>query len=83
LSHVQPGSGASPASYQWVHGALSMAVEQLPCEADHSSPSSAEVKNVWNYNSTSHASSLHGPFLGKGTGLLSVFILTDLQGLIQ
>jgi len=46
LSHVQPGSGAHPASYQWVHGALSMAVEQLACEADHSSPSSAKVKNV-------------------------------------
>jgi hypothetical protein len=29
---------------QWVPGALSLGVKQLGCEADHSPPSSAEVK---------------------------------------
>jgi hypothetical protein len=32
-------------SVQWVPGALSLGVKQLGREADHSSPSSAEVKN--------------------------------------
>jgi hypothetical protein len=37
--HVQNGSGA-----QWVPGALSLGVERPGREADHSPPSSAEVK---------------------------------------
>jgi hypothetical protein len=36
---------------QWVPGALSLEVKQLGHEADHSSPSSAEVTNVWSYTS--------------------------------
>jgi len=31
---------------QWAPGALSLGVKQLRCRIDHSSPSSAKVKNV-------------------------------------
>jgi hypothetical protein len=37
---------------QWVPGALSLGVKRLGREADHSPPSSAEVKNAWSYTST-------------------------------
>jgi hypothetical protein len=46
--HVQTGSGAHPASYPM---ALSLAVKWPGHEADHSPPSSSEVKNVWHYTS--------------------------------
>jgi hypothetical protein len=36
---------------QWVAEALSLAVKRLGCEADHSPPSSAEVKNACSYTS--------------------------------
>jgi hypothetical protein len=41
---VQNGYGAYPASYQWVPEALSVGVKRPGREADHSPPSSAEVK---------------------------------------
>jgi hypothetical protein len=34
---------------RWVPGALSLGVKRPRCEADHSPPSSAEVKNAWSY----------------------------------
>jgi hypothetical protein len=37
---------------QWVPGALSLGVKRLGREADHSPPSSPEVKNAWSYTST-------------------------------
>jgi hypothetical protein len=37
---------------QWVPGALSLGVKLPGREADHSPPSSAEVKNAWSYTST-------------------------------
>jgi hypothetical protein len=37
---------------QWVPGTLSLGVKQPGREADHSPPSSAEVKNAWSYTST-------------------------------
>jgi hypothetical protein len=42
---VQIGSGAHPASYTKGTGALSSGIKRLGREADHSLPSSAEVKN--------------------------------------
>jgi len=36
-----------------VTGALSLWVKRTDHEADHSPPSSAEVKNAWSYTSTS------------------------------
>jgi hypothetical protein len=37
---------------QWVPGALFLGVKRPRYEADHSPPSSAEVKNAWSYTST-------------------------------
>jgi hypothetical protein len=37
---------------QWVPGALSLGVKRSGREADHSPPSSTEVKNAWSYTST-------------------------------
>jgi hypothetical protein len=42
--HVQNGSGAHPASYPMGTGAFSPGVKRPGREADHSPPSSAEVK---------------------------------------
>jgi hypothetical protein len=39
-------------STQWVPGALSPGVERPGREADHSLPTSAEVKKMWIYTST-------------------------------
>jgi hypothetical protein len=49
-SRTAPGSTQPP--IQWVPGFLSLGVKRLGREADHSPPSSAEVKNAWSYNST-------------------------------
>jgi hypothetical protein len=49
---VQNGSGAHQPPIQWVPGALSLGVKRPRREADHSPPSSAEVKNAWSYTST-------------------------------
>jgi hypothetical protein len=40
-----------------------MGIKRPGCEADHSSPSSAEVKNAWSYTSTPPVR-LHGVELG-------------------
>jgi hypothetical protein len=49
---------------QWIRGALSLEVKRPGREADHSLPSSAEVKkNAWNYTSTPPIS-LHIVVLG-------------------
>jgi tRNA U34 5-methylaminomethyl-2-thiouridine-forming methyltransferase MnmC len=47
---------------QWEPGALSLGVKRLSREADHSPPSSAEVKNVWTCISTPSIR-LHGVVL--------------------
>jgi hypothetical protein len=44
--------GPTQPSIQWVPAALSLGVKRPGREADHSPPSSAEVKNAWHYNST-------------------------------
>jgi hypothetical protein len=49
---VQNGSGDTQPPIQWVPGALSLGVKRPGREADHSPPSSAEVKNAWSYTST-------------------------------
>jgi hypothetical protein len=43
---------AHPASYTRVIGSLSLGVKRPGREANHSHPSSFEVKNVWSYTST-------------------------------
>jgi hypothetical protein len=49
---VQNGSGAHPASYPMDTGGSFPGVKRPGREADHSPPSSAEVKNEWSYTST-------------------------------
>jgi hypothetical protein len=44
--------GPTQPPIQWVSGALSLEEKWPGCEADHSPPPSAEVKNVWSYIST-------------------------------
>jgi hypothetical protein len=57
---------------QWVPGALFLAVKRPRLEADHSPPSSAEVKNAWSYTSTPPIS-LHGVVLSN-TSTYTLFI---------
>jgi hypothetical protein len=49
---VQKGSGAHQTPIQWVQRAPSLGIKRPEREADHSPPSSAEVKNAWSYTST-------------------------------
>jgi hypothetical protein len=46
--------GPTQPPFQWVPGALPLGVKGTGHEADHSSPISAEVKNVWRYTSIPH-----------------------------
>jgi hypothetical protein len=43
--------GPTQPPIQWVRGSLSLGVKRPGCEADHSPPPSAEVKNAWSYTS--------------------------------
>jgi hypothetical protein len=54
--------GPTRPPFQWLLGALSLAVRRQTCETDHTSPSSAEVKNTWNSASTPPIH-LHGVML--------------------
>jgi hypothetical protein len=51
---------------QWIPGALSLGIKRPVREADHSSPSSAEVKNAWSSTST-HLVRHHGVVLSYKT----------------
>jgi hypothetical protein len=48
----RPTLGPTQPPVQWVPGALSLGVKRPRREAEHSPPSSAEVKNAWSYTST-------------------------------
>jgi hypothetical protein len=48
----RPALGPTQPPVQWVPGALSPGVKWLGYEADHSLPSSAEVKKMWIHTST-------------------------------
>jgi hypothetical protein len=66
--HIQTGSGAHPASYPMgITGALTPGVKRPECEANHSSPSSAEVKNTWSSTATLPIR-LHCVVLGEAQG---------------
>jgi hypothetical protein len=54
--------GPTQLPIQWVPGVLCREVKRPGSEADHSSPSSAEVKNAWSYTSTPSIR-LHGVVL--------------------
>jgi hypothetical protein len=70
--------GSTQPPIQWVPGALSTGVNRPGREADHSPPTSAEVKKMWIYTSTPIR--LHGVVLNQliwGTTLpyLTVYII--------
>jgi hypothetical protein len=52
LQNVQTTCGAHLAARFMLEGSLSPAVKWRGCHADHSSASSAEVKNEWSCTST-------------------------------
>jgi hypothetical protein len=52
LHVVQAGSGAHPTSYPISTGGSFAGVKRKEREADHSPPTSAEVKKIWIYTST-------------------------------
>jgi hypothetical protein len=52
LHIVQTGSGVHPTSYKMVTGVSFPGVKRQGREADHSPPTSAEVKKKWIYTST-------------------------------
>jgi hypothetical protein len=58
----RPAVGPIQTPIQWVLGVLSLGVNWLMCEADHSPPSSANVYNAWSYTST-FPIELHGTML--------------------
>jgi hypothetical protein len=71
---VQNSSGAHTTSYPRVLGALSLGVKRPGCEADHSPPPRAEVKEyVELYLHSPNTTSLHGALL-KNTGTISPYL---------
>jgi len=62
-----PPLGPTQPPIQWVSGAISLGVKPPGSEADHSPPSSAEVKNAWSYTSTSPIR-FHGVVLSMARG---------------
>jgi hypothetical protein len=59
LRSVQTCSGANPASYTMGIGGYSLRIKRPRREADHSPPSSAEVKNAGVTSPLPHTSSRH------------------------
>jgi hypothetical protein len=52
ITSSRPALWSTQPPIQWVTGALSLGIKRPGREADHSPPSSSEVKNSWNYTST-------------------------------
>jgi len=61
-THINPIPGPTQLPIQWVPGALSLGVKRPRRKADHSPPSSTEVRNAWSYTSTPQIR-LHGVVL--------------------
>jgi hypothetical protein len=57
---IHTGPGVHPASYPLGTKGCSPGIRRTECEADHSPPSSAEVKNAWTYVTIPHKSSWRG-----------------------
>jgi hypothetical protein len=58
---------------EWVPGALTLAIQRPDSGANHSPPSSAEVKNAWSYTSTTPIC-LHGAVLSGTVSTLHLCI---------
>jgi hypothetical protein len=52
MKNFQTGSSVHPTSYTMCTGSTFQGVKRLGREADHSPPTSAEVKKMWIYTST-------------------------------
>jgi hypothetical protein len=74
----RPTLGPTQPPIQWVTAALSVEVKRPVCEADHSPPSSAKVKNAWSYTSTPPVR-LHGVCLVKVQGQFYLSLYTFLN----
>jgi hypothetical protein len=48
----RPALGPNQHPIQWAPGTSSLGVKRPGSETDHSLPTSAEVKKMWNYEST-------------------------------
>jgi hypothetical protein len=66
----RPILGPTPSPIQLVPGAPSLGVKRPGCEADHSPPSSAELKNAWSYTSTPQYTFMAWCLVKKGTGTI-------------
>jgi hypothetical protein len=56
----RPALGPTQPPIQWVPRALSLGIKRPKREADHSPPSSAEVRNAWSYNFTLNTPACRG-----------------------
>jgi hypothetical protein len=73
----RPVLGPTQPPVQWVTGALSLGIKRQDREADHSPPSSAEVKNGWSYTSTPQYAFMRSClFTTQGKRYLSTFTYT-------
>jgi hypothetical protein len=61
----RPALGSTQPPVQWVPGAFSPGVKRPGREAEHSPPTSAEVKKMWIYTSTPHTVSWRSVSLVK------------------
>jgi len=55
-----PNLGPTKPPIKWIPEALSLGIKRPVREADHSPPSTVEVKNAWSYTSTPPTSSWRG-----------------------
>jgi hypothetical protein len=60
VTACRPALGPTQPPVQWVPGVVYRGVKRSGREADHSPPSSVEVKNAWSYTTTPSASSWCG-----------------------
>jgi len=63
----RPAPGLTQPPIQWVPRLLPRGVKRPGHEADYSPPSSAEVKNTWNYTSTPPYAFICGATAASGT----------------
>jgi hypothetical protein len=59
---------------QWVPGAFSLGAKWLGHEAYYSTPSSANIKNIWSYTSTPNMPSLCGAQFKKTQEQLYLYL---------
>jgi hypothetical protein len=76
----RPALGPTQPPIRWVPVALSLGVKWLGREADHSPPSSAEVKNAWNYTSLPQYAFLTWFSVKKAQGQLYLTFTFSLLG---